>query len=54
MKSYTDDIRTLVYSALDQLPTVGKELYQLLKERMPEENFIWFERARDKEGKPVP
>jgi len=54
IKNYTDDIVRLVLSALDELPTVGKELYDLLKKRMPEENFIWFTRAVDKDGKPVP
>ena len=54
MRSYTDDIRGLVYTALDQLPTVGQELYTLLKKRMPDENFIWFTRATDRDGNPVP
>jgi hypothetical protein len=54
MKNYTDDIRRLVYSALQELPAVGQELYNLLKKRMPEENFIWFGHAIDRDGKPVP
>jgi hypothetical protein len=54
MKTYTADICGSVYSALQELPAVGQELYNLLKKRMPDENFIWFARATDKDGNPVP
>ncbi len=54
MQTYTADIRTVVYTSLDELPKVAQQLHELLQKRMPGENFIWFNRATDREGKPVP
>lgn len=54
MQAYTADIRTFVYTSLQELPTVAQQLHGLLQKKMPDENFIWFNRATDREGKSIP
>jgi hypothetical protein len=54
MQAYAADIRTFVYTSLDELPRVAQQLHELLQKRMPGENFIRFNRATDREGNPVP
>lgn len=54
MQAYTADIRTFVYTSLQELPTIAQQLHALLQKKMPGENFILFNRATDREGKPVP
>ncbi len=54
MTGYIDDIRTFLYTSLQELPTVAQGLHDLLQKRMPGENFIWFPRATDSQGNPIP
>ena len=52
-QSYTGDIRALVYEGLQELPKLAQDLHALLKRRMPEENFILFNRVLDENLNPL-